>query len=245
LLGRASILAERQRFFHWPLEFPEVFDQSTINSQPSTASSGFDVILSNPPWERIKLQEQEFFAAGDPQIAAAPNKAARKRLIDALPQTNPTLHAEFTAAVHDADSLGKFLRQSERFLLTATGDINTYAVFAETIRQLLAASGRACVILPTGIATDATCQRFFADLNDKRELAKLFDFENRGHLFTALHTKTKFCLMTLSHQRVAAAEFAFFCQVIRHLSDPNRRFTRGFGITESKHSHLSHLPNTR
>ena len=94
-------------------------------------------MLSNPPWERIKLQEQEFFAARDPRIATAANKAARSKLITELIQKNPALHAEFIAAVHAADCVSKFLRQSERFPLTATGDINTYAVFAETIRNLL------------------------------------------------------------------------------------------------------------
>src|SRR5207249_439938 len=151
--------------------------------------SGFDVILSNPPWERIKLQEQEFFAARDPQIAAAAHKAARSRLITELIQKNPALHADFVAAVHAADCVSKFLRQSGRFPLTATGDINTYAVFAETIGFLLGPKGRACVILPTGIATDATCQRFFADLNETRALASLFDFENREDIFPAIDSR--------------------------------------------------------
>src|ERR1019366_635566 len=66
----AGTLALRQPFFHWPLEFPEVFE-----------AGGFDVVLSNPPWEMINLMEQEFFAARDPRIATAPNKAARSRLI--------------------------------------------------------------------------------------------------------------------------------------------------------------------
>ena len=35
-------------FFHWPLEFPDVFE-----------CGGFDVVLGNPPWERIKLQPEE------------------------------------------------------------------------------------------------------------------------------------------------------------------------------------------
>ena len=66
--GLATALAEEQRFFHWPLEFPEVF-----------AQGGFDVMLGNPPWERIKFPEQEFFATRDPEIANAPTKAARDR----------------------------------------------------------------------------------------------------------------------------------------------------------------------
>jgi hypothetical protein len=54
---------------HWPLEFPNVMQRG-----------GFDVVLGNPPWELIKLQEQEFFAARSPDIANAPNKAARDKL---------------------------------------------------------------------------------------------------------------------------------------------------------------------
>jgi N-6 DNA Methylase len=59
--------------FHWPLEFPDVM-----------ASGGFDCVLGNPPWERIKLQEQEFFASREPEIANAPNAAARGKLIAKL-----------------------------------------------------------------------------------------------------------------------------------------------------------------
>ena len=47
-------IAKRHRFFHWALQFPEVFNGE---------NGGFDVELMNPPWERIKLQEKEWFAA--------------------------------------------------------------------------------------------------------------------------------------------------------------------------------------
>jgi hypothetical protein len=77
-IDAANHLAEEQRFFHWPLEFPEVFEQG-----------GFDCVLGNPPWERIKLQEKEFFASRDYEIAMAQNKAAREKLIKALPEQKP------------------------------------------------------------------------------------------------------------------------------------------------------------
>ncbi len=80
-------LAERLHFFHWSLEFPDVFADA----------GGFDCVLGNPPWERIKLQEQEFFAARSPEIAQAANAAARKRLIETLPQADPSLGQAFAA----------------------------------------------------------------------------------------------------------------------------------------------------
>lgn len=210
----AQRLALRQPFFHWPLEFPEAF-----------AVGGFDAILSNPPWERIKLQEQEFFAARDPQIATAPNKAARKKLIDALPDMNPAVHAEFIAAVHAADCVSKFLRGSERFPLTAAGDINTYAVFAETIRRLLNSKGRAGVILPTGIATSETYRSFFADIAEHSQLARLVSFLEIRDFFLATDSREPFCLFTLAGGPSDKPEFAFALTKVDQTQDPRRCFT--------------------
>ena len=104
LVGRAQDLAGAARAFHWPLEFPDVM-----------AAGGFDVVLGNPPWERIKLQEQEFFAAREPEIAEAPNAAARGRLIaklkDAAPGTRErALYEEFEAAKRIAEASSVFAR---------------------------------------------------------------------------------------------------------------------------------------
>ena len=205
------MLALGQPFFHWPLEFPEVF-----------AAGGFDVVLSNPPWERIKLQEQEFFAARDARIATAASKAARSKLIAELIQKNPTLHAEFIAAVHAADCVSKFLRQSSRFPLTASGDINTYSVFAETARRILNKQGRAGVIVPTGISTDETGAAFFGDIVSKHHLAQLLDFKNSKGLFPAVDSNMRFCLLTLTAQPVATSTFAFFVAEVGTLRNRDR-----------------------
>ena len=240
LYARASVLSLSQPFFHWPLEFPEVFTPSGTRRAEAQggedgarraeaqSEGGFDVILSNPPWEHIEIKEQEFFAARESQIARAGNKTARIKLITALKQTNPTLYDEFSATVHAADCLGKFVRESKRFALTAAGRINTFAVFAETIRHLISQSGRAGIILPTAVATDATCQDFFADINNRGELASLYDFENREGLFPSVDSRFKFVTMTLRGVLSGAnapSDFAFFLTKTDQLRDRRRRFT--------------------
>jgi hypothetical protein len=228
IAGGAEALAEQHRFFHWPLEFPEVFEDR-----------GFDVVLSNPPWERIKLQEEEFFASRDPHIANASTAAQRKRLIARLKEENPALWKEYQAALHAAESASRFLRSSGQYPLTGRGDINTYSVFAERMRRLLRPGGRAGIIVPTGIATDDTNKFFFSDLVERGELVSLFDFENRTKLFPAVDSRMKFCLLTLrragEHAPPAGppsatdhspfAEFAFFLHRTSDLADPERRFT--------------------
>ncbi|MFZ4561097.1 MAG: Eco57I restriction-modification methylase domain-containing protein, partial [Saprospiraceae bacterium] len=230
LEGRAYALAERHHFFHWPLEFPDVF-----------AQGGFDVLLGNPPWERIKLQQQEYFATRDAAIANAANKAERERLIKQMAENRPDVYAPFQDALHEAEATSKFLRSSERYALTAVGDINTYSVFSELFSQLVRPEGRAGFIVPTGIATDDSNKAFFGAMVEQNRLVSLFDFENREAIFPGVHRSYKFCLLTLSgaSRGAEAARFGFFLTRTAHLQDGQRIFT----LTSDDFLRLN--PNTR
>lgn len=224
-------MAERYRFLHPHVAFPDVF---TVPDNPHDAdnelcgwSGGFDVVLGNPPWDRVKLQEKEWFAARDPEIAKAPKAAARKRLIQKLKSEHPAMHAVFLDDLRKADGESALLRNSGRYPLAGWGDVNTYAVFAELMRNAISPTGHVGVIVPTGIATDDTTKLFFADLVDRRSLVSLLDFENRQGVFPGVHRSYKFSLLTLSGDArpTDAAEFAFFALDVADLEDPERRFT--------------------
>ncbi|MDO5500966.1 MAG: N-6 DNA methylase, partial [Propionibacteriaceae bacterium] len=230
-------LAQQYRFFHWHLEFPEVF----LGSGPDGTegwSGGFTLMIGNPPWERVKLQEQEFFAARDPEIAAAPNAAVRRRKIKALEVEDPTLYAAYVDALRESNGISAFLRLSGRYPLNGRGDVNTYAVFTELFRSLTGPDGRSGVIAPTGIATDATTQFFFKDLVTTKALAALYDFENAKPLFFGVHRSFKFCLLTMTGRREVAekASFAFF------LHDPSGIDAKRFALTPEEITLLN--PNT-
>jgi hypothetical protein len=205
LFGTATDLARTARAFHWQLEFPDVMQRG-----------GFDLVLGNPPWERIKLQEQEFFAARSPVIANAPNKAARDKLIKALANapdgsTERALSDAFIAAKREAEGTSEFVHvggdDGGRFALTGRGDVNTYALFAELFASL--ARARAGVIVPTGIATDATTAPFFAALVAEKRLASLYSFKEIRALFQATDDRNPFCLLTIGHAE-KVARFAFW-----------------------------------
>lgn len=211
----AHKLAEEKHFFHWTLEFPEVFELG-----------GFDCVLGNPPWERIKLQQKEFFASRSAEIANAANKSAREKLIKQLTQTNPELAQAFEDAKHDAEAQSKFIRESKRFTLTAVGDLNTYAVFAEITRTLISPNGRVGIIVPTGIATDDTTKKFFNDLVKNKSLQSYFGFKNERFLFPkpVEHTVT-FGLISIVGANLKAdeMEFCWLCYTISDLNNLGRR----------------------
>lgn len=238
-------LAKEYRFFHWHLEFPEIFTVTDDNPEagPEGWSGGFHCLLGNVPWERVKLQEQEFFAARDPKIAQAPNKAARQRLIkDLLTSDSPgdrALHQAYLDAKHHAEGDSALLRTSGRFPLTGRGDVNTYAVFAETFRSLTGPYGRSGVIVPTGIATDATTQQFFRDLVENASIVALYDFENAAPIFEGVHRSFKFSLLTLAGRDTPepVAHLAFF------LHDSALIETASFSLTPDEIALLN--PNTK
>ncbi|MCP3785338.1 N-6 DNA methylase [Micromonospora sp. A3M-1-15] len=225
-------LREQYGFFHWHLEFPEAFEVPEHDAGIDTATGwagGFDCLLGNPPWERIKLQEQEFFAQRDEAIATAANAAARKRLIAALKddEDRRSLYEEFEAAKRKAEGESHFLRIGGRYPLTGRGDINTYAVFSETGRMLTGLRGRMGVIVPTGIATDATTQFFFKDLAANGSIAALYDFENAAPLFPGVHRSFKLSILSLAGRalREPAAKFAFFLHDPAELGNAGKSFT--------------------
>ncbi|WP_303786287.1 DNA methyltransferase [Azovibrio restrictus] len=226
--------AEAAQAFHWWQAFPQV-----------RAKGGFDVLLGNPPWERIKLQEEEFFATRSPLVAEAQHKAERGRRIGLLAEgmllhtlypeveaaqglappngAEQALYADFLAARRNAEAASLFAHDAGRYPLTGVGDVNTYALFAETFAQLMAEAGRAGFIVPTGIATDDSTKAFFAGLTQAGRLASLYDIENREAVFPSVHRSYKFCLLTLG--RTEAAEFVCFATQTHQLADPRRRFT--------------------
>ncbi|PSB48448.1 restriction endonuclease [Cyanosarcina cf. burmensis CCALA 770] len=213
IVEAANKLAQEKHFFHWCLEFPEVFE-----------AGGFDCVLGNPPWETLQIAEQEFFASRNAEIANLPGEA-RKQAIKKLSQTNPILLQAFENAKHSADAQNKFLRESERFPLTATGKINTYAVFAETTRTLISPTGRATVIVPTGIATDANTSKFFQDLVKSSSLEEIIGFENERFLFSGIDHRVSFCILSIKGKlsNIQDMRFSWYAWNILQANDNIRK----------------------
>jgi hypothetical protein len=216
------------RALHWPLVFPDVMVER----------GGFDVVLGNPPWEVVQLSEQEYFQSRAPEIAEL-DGAARKRAIADLEANRPDLFAEFARVKRTFDAMNEFARASGRFNLTARGKVNTYSLFAELFLNLTREGGRAGVIVPTGIATDATTAPFFGHVVSEQRLGAVLSFENEEMIFPGIHHAMKFCLLVFKERSTTPAEFVFFVRQVTELEDQRRRFT----LTPAEIARIN--PNTK
>ena len=209
-VAAAQAQSIQNQFFHWRFEFPEVFE-----------NGGFDVLLGNPPWEAVQTNEVAFLeSAGVPDVASLPG-ARRKAATAELMTSRPELAQDWERYARKIETVAKFARHSGRYPLTATGKLNTYALFAELSRQLLLKSGRLGILVPTGIATDDGTKVFFGKLISDKALVSLVGFENEAFIFPAVHHSFRFCALTVggSDRKASVAKFVFFC---RHFEDVNR-----------------------
>lgn len=224
-------LKNQHKFFHFYLEFPDVFnypgEHGVAENSRTGWSGGFDVVLGNPPWDQVQFREQEFFAPVRPDIAHASTGDARKRIIQRLRSEDPALYVAWSDAKHAADRTRLFIQASGLYPLTGRGRINTYALFAEAMRGILDTTGRVGCIVPSGIATDDSTKLFFQELSSSSTLVSLYDIENRDKLFPSVDSRYKFCLLTFSGLErpvEEGAEFIFFAQSVDDLKDEERRF---------------------
>ena len=222
LWREARAVADREGFLHWEVAFPGVWH----GWQDVRPRGGFDAVIGNPPWDRIKLQEVEWFATRAPELALAPTAAARREGIRRLRNQGAPLAAEFDAAKERADRLGQVVRGSGDYPLLGGGDINLYSLFVERAMGLVKPDGFVGLLTPSGIYADKTAARFFQSVSTTGRVGGLFDFENRKIFFKDVHGSFKFCVLVFGgeERRFNETECAFFLHDTDAINDPERCF---------------------
>lgn len=212
-------LAKRYRFFHWHLEFPQVFTvppKSGESEHPDQGwNGGFSLVLGNPPWDTLSPDRKEFLAQFDPRVRIA-GGSERAGLYRRL-MSEPTVRTAWEGNQRDLLTLVHFLKQSGRYTLYSLGnlgkgDFNVYRSFVE---HALATGSNAAQVVPTAILTGANTTAIREALLDRHRLQSVLSFQNDGGVFfPGVHTQMRFCL------------YAATCY-----AGPSQEFTRVAGIS--------------
>ena len=154
----------------------------------------------------IKLQEVEWFATREPEIALQPTAEARRAAIRELRQDDSDLADEFERAKGRADQLGKVIRSSGDYPLLGRGDINLYSLFVERARNLVKPHGFVGLLTPSGIYGDQTAANFFKQISTRGNVYGLFDFENRKIYFKDVPRVVQVLCIDFRRERTSAWE---------------------------------------
>jgi hypothetical protein len=231
LLARARAIAARERFLHWQVAFPGVWDKW----ESAEPEGGFDAVIGNPPWDRIKLQEVEWFAQRRPEIARQARASDRKKMIAALEKKRDPLWDDYLVAKESAESAVDVARKVGDYPLLSGGDINIYSLFVERAQKIVKPTGLVGLLVPSGIAADKGASEFFKSVATTGRLAALFDFENGRREFATpnfpaffpdVDSRFKFSAFVSAgaKRRFAGTASAFFLHDVSELANPERCF---------------------
>ena len=227
LWTRARALIAEERFLNWQIAFPGVW----TDWGSAERHGGFDAVVGNPPWDRIKLQQVEWFAARRPAIALAARASDRKRMIAALERAGDPLFADYAHADARAADTLRVARSGGHYPLLGRGDLNLYSLFVERAHALVRPGGMVGLLTPSGIASDLSASAFFRQVATGGHLKALYDFENRRtrygaeSFFPDVDSRFKFAAMIASPTRTfEAARCGFFLQAVAEIDDPDRAF---------------------
>jgi hypothetical protein len=234
LLAEVRVLALRERFLHWSLAFPTVWASSREEQQ------GFDAVIGNPPWDRMKLQEVEWFAERRPDIAKAARASDRAIMIKALQKKKDPLWVDYVDASEAAATAARVVRECEEFPLLSGGDVNLYSLFVERAAGIVSPVGVVGLLTPSGIAADKNAADFFKSISHTGRLGALYDFENKKGFFPDVDSRFKFSVLIFGG--FARSFEATSCAFYLHRVDDLRDDARILALTADDFSAVN--PNT-
>ena len=226
ILDQARTLIAEENFLNWQVTFPGIWS----DWEEDRLTGGFHAVIGNPPWDRMKLQQVEWFADRRPEIAMAQRAADRKEMIEALEEAGDPLAQDYARAAARAEAGTRIARKGGDYPLLSGGDVNLYSLFVERAMTIVEKSGLIGLLVQPGIASDKTASRFFKSVATEGRLKALYDFENKKVFFPHVHASFKFCAFVASPSPTEAeARCAFYLHNVAELNDPDRCFELSAG----------------
>jgi hypothetical protein len=205
-------IADNYNFFHYHLEFPEVFNKG-----------GFDCFLGNPPWEKVQPEQEQFFAPYYPDISSTKDSERRNQKIERLKVSDFNVYNFWEQYKKSVYKFSNFLIHSGKYPLSSIGNRNLYRIFTDAALTNLSKNGRIGFIVQSGIYSDDMGKLFFEYLLENNKIVSLFDFENHEGYFD-IHRMMRYTLLTLSHDLNSLPQFSFLLWKIEELLNPLKRF---------------------
>ncbi len=182
--------------FHWGFEFDRILGER----------GGFDVIITNPPWEILKPQAKEFFANHSELVTKKKMdiKSFEKEMARLL--KDEEIRDAWLDYLKQFPHVSAYFRSSSQYknqISVVNGkkagtDINLYKLFVEKCFHLLRPGGECGIVIPSGIYTDLGTKQLREMLFGETKVTGLFCFENRKGIFENVDSRFKFVVLTFA-----------------------------------------------
>lgn len=208
---------EKYTPFHWVLEFAEVY-----------GDGGFDVVVGNPPWDRLRPTRDEFFGRYDEEFPALLPDEKDTRQTELL--ESDVISDGWEKYQHEIEVVTEYFHNSNEYTKqtpkidgkTQGTENDLSALFLERIFQLATEGGYVAQVLPGAIFSGASTKDLRVHLMNETDVDSIVTFENRG-IFSNIEDKYKFGVVTFKNEGSTGDLRGIFHQksvdILRRLDD--------------------------
>jgi hypothetical protein len=202
----------------------------------------YDIILGNPPWEKIRFEEKKFYALYKSSIAQNHFKSTRRSEIKENELNNINLAQFSTQFKIEIEKTKSDLKRSSFFNLSNRGELNTYALFTEAAYKLKTSRGVVGLLLKSSIATSQVNQWLFKYLARKNAIIAIYDFINRNKIF-AIDSRERFCFLLLGANQSNKFDVAMNLCVADEIKKPTHLIELSYEKLQKLNPETGMLPN--
>jgi len=182
-LLQVASYAARYHFFHYEVAFPEAFARER---------KGFDIIVGNPPWDKTKFSDADFFPQYHSNYRSLKNTekaAVQKRLLE-----SEHIAVAYKATQREMEISNEFYKAAFP-LNKGAGDGNLFRFFVERNLKLLATGGSLNYVLPSALMFEEGSMALRQHIFTHCQMPFFWSFENRNGIFPDVDSRYKFALM--------------------------------------------------
>ena len=186
-LARARAVSARVQARHLPVSFPEVFRRSP---------AGFDAVVGNPPWEKLKVETSRWWALRFPGLRSMP-QGEQDDYIAKMRHQRPDLAREIDDEIASTEAARQTVIAGP-YPGIGRGDLDLYKAFAWRFLQVLRISGRLGVVVPRSLLSEKGTAPWRAFAFDNVEWTDVTLLVNSGRwAFEQIHPQYTIALMTV------------------------------------------------
>ena len=178
----------------------EIFSKGFIYHEkigiPFDLINKMDVIVGNPPWEKIRLEEKSFFKQFLPSMSSLNRKNERHKVILSLQKTNPHLYSYYLNVSEQIEKAKKQIKRNTNLAISSSGELNTYALFTELAFRKQMEGGVVGLLLKSAVVISPVNKLLFQYLVNNNKIFGVFDFINKNKIF-AIDSRERFCFLML------------------------------------------------
>lgn len=178
-------LSQKYRFFHYEVAFPEVF---------GSQKGGFDCIIGNPPWDKTKFSDDDFFPQFVSDYRTKKNSEKKTLKLDIL--SKPHILSLYDEQKSHIEALNSYYK-AHYPLNRGSGDGNLFRFFIERNLSLLSPHASLNYVLPSALMYEEGSLALRSYILKEKTLKYFYSFENREGIFPEIHRSYKFALMQI------------------------------------------------